>query len=136
MKKNIMHIEYKQHHYLQAIPIEGMAFIATAVISRVILPFAAAPLMGIGTALVATTLVLKVAARYTPSLVIKVTKDACRCHKKYPKLRLIAFLFSMAIGFLSNALGMLCGGLLGGFGAIILDVEHYKRKQKQCSSRY
>lgn len=111
-------------------PIEGLAFIATAAVTNLFIPSITPSLIAIGTALFSATLVLKALNRYTSFFAIKLTKEACKLRRAYPKLQVITLIFSLAISFLSKAAGVLAGIVLGTFGAIVLDVEYYKLQQR------
>ena len=115
---------------LEEIPFEGTAFLAAALAARFFFPLFTAPLLGIGLSLTVTRLAIKFLGRYDRKLMVDLTKEACKLHREYPNLQLICFLFSLSIALLSKTLGFLAGAAAGSFGAVILDVENYKRLQQ------
>ncbi len=115
---------------VSAIPVEAITFFAAAAVSRLFIAALSAPLAGIGIGIVITKLALKSFSRYDSGPLVYLTKEACRFNRKYPQAQLISFIFVLSIGFLSAQIAMIAGGLLGCFGAILLDVETYRLIQQ------
>ena len=110
---------------LDEIPYEGVLFLVAACAARIFFPLLSAPLFGIGLSVTFARLAIKLLSCYDKKLLIDLTKEACKLHRKYPKLQLICFLFSLAIAFISKTLGFLAGAITGSSGALILDVENH-----------
>lgn len=115
---------------LKEAPVEAVAFLVAAAVVRIFSPSLAAPLLGVGVSMLATTLVLKAVSLYNPALTIKLTKEVCIFNNKHPKLQLVTAIFSFVVSFVSRSLGFISGGFLGGVGCIVLDLERYKLMQK------
>lgn len=115
---------------IDALPVEGMAFLIASFAVRLFNNTLAAPLLGIGISVIITRLVLKAIDCYDGPLLINLTKEACKVNKNYPKLQMITFVCALAFSFISKTLSVLIGACLGSFGSIILDVESYKLLQK------
>lgn len=115
---------------LNAIPIEGIAFVVASCAVRIFSASLAAPLLGIGVSILTTRLVLKTIDCYDNKLLVNLTKEACKFNKNYPKLQMITFICALALSFVSKTLSFIVGACLGSFGSIILDVESYKLMQQ------
>jgi len=109
---------------------EAAVFLTASLAMRIFVPPLAAPLLGISLSVIATRLVLKICDRYNSTVVIHLTKEACKFNKRHPQFQRIAFVFSLAISFLSRTCGFIGGIILGSFGAILLEVENYKLLQR------
>jgi hypothetical protein len=117
-------------NFYTEIPIEGIAFLATSVVMRLFIPAFSPPLFGIGLSLCATRLAINFLGSYDKRTVVELTKEACKFNRKYPKLQLITFLFTIVLSFFSRTLAFFAGTVAGSFGALLLDVENYKLMQQ------
>lgn len=115
---------------LHLIPIESLAFLVGSLAVRIFCLAPAAPLIGIGISIITTRLVLKIIDCYDTSLLVNITKEACKFNKRYPKLQMIAFISAIALSFITQDLSFIMGACIGSFGSIILDVENYKLLQQ------
>jgi len=113
-----------------AVPVEGITFLIASLAIRLFTTTLSSPLFGIGISIIVTRLVLKAIDRYDNTLLINLTKTACKFNKEYPTLQLITFICALAFSFLSGPLSFVIGACLGSFGSVMLDVEHYKKMQQ------
>jgi len=107
------------------LPIEALAFAVAGAIASFFKLTAASALGGIGLGLFTAKLAAKAMNLYNPELLIGITKKACKLVKQYPRLQFISFIFTLMISIPFQNLGFSAGIIVGGFGAIILDVEKY-----------
>lgn len=113
-------------HTFYDLPVESLAF-AIAGFAAMIFKFSfAASLAGISFGMVAANLATKILRLYHPILVIDITKELCKLVRRYPKLQFISFIITLVVGSLFQKVGFFVGSIVGGFNAIILDVEKYK----------
>jgi hypothetical protein len=110
--------------------LEGAAFTVAGLACRLFFPPAYPALLSIGASLCAVHLAIKLLSCYDDAMVLGLTKEACKVNRKYPKLHLISFIFSIAIGFVSKTVAFLTGIAIGSFAAVILEVENYKYLQR------
>ena len=120
---------------LNAIPIEGIAFLAASLAVRIFSISLSTPLLGIGISILTTRIALKALDCYDDSLLVELTKEACKFNKRFPKLQIITFIFALALSFYTKTLSFITGACLGSFGSIILDVENYKFLQEANRKR-
>lgn len=116
--------------FLNAVPVEGIAFIVASLAARIFIPPITAPLLGIGISVIITRVAIKAIEWYDTTLLVGLTKEACKFNKNYPKLQMITFICALALSFISKTLSFLAGVALGSFGSVILDVESYKSLQQ------
>lgn len=109
---------------------DAVPFVIAAAFTRLFALPLTSPILGIGTAAFVGKLVLKTLKWYDDRILINLTKEACKFNQKHPKLQLVSFIFVLTISFLSQTTALLTGIALGCFGATILDVENYKRRQQ------
>lgn len=112
--------------YLDAIPVEALGFLSAAAVARLFFQKLSSPLFGIGIGLLTTKLVLKAYESYDSTLLYNLTKEVHKLNRKYPKLQLITFIFTLIISLLSPMIGFLAGTALGAFSAVILNIESHK----------
>lgn len=120
---------------LNSLPAEGIAFLVASIAVRFFSTSFAYPLLGIGSSLVITTLVLKSLECYDQQLLINLTRETCKFSKKHPKIQMIACICALVFSLISTISSFFIGVLIGSFGSLILDVERYKLLQQANRSR-
>lgn len=108
-------------------PIEALAFAVAGLVASFFKLAAAAALKGMSFGLLAAKLATKAMNRYHPEQLIELTKKACNLVRQYPKLQFISFTITLIISSFFRNLSLGAGVMVGGFNAIILDVERYKQ---------
>jgi hypothetical protein len=119
-----------------AIPIEGVTFLAASLGVRILSVSLSAPLLGIGVSMIASRMLLKAIDVLDHRIVVDLTKEACKINRTYPSLQAIVFVSALAFSFTSQSLSFLIGVSLGSFGSIILDVERHKLMQQWNRMRF
>lgn len=115
---------------LSEFPFEAAAYAIAAMAVRVFSRALSLPLAGISIGLLGGKLVLKAMDRYNQKTLVHVTKEAHQFNKNHPYVQLIGFVFALAMSTLSPAVALVAGLSFGGYQAILLDVESYKRMQQ------
>ncbi|MBA3816018.1 MAG: hypothetical protein H0X29_05780 [Parachlamydiaceae bacterium] len=111
---------------LSEVPIESIAFAAASCVALFFKFSIASALGGISLGLIGAKLATKAVNLCNPHLLIELTKKSCILVKRYPRLQFISFIFTLVISHLSKNLGFGTGIIVGGFAAIILDVQRFQ----------
>lgn len=119
-------LDFIKKNTLFEFPIEALAFAIASFVASLFRLSAALPLRGIGLGLFTEKLAAQAMSFYSPSKMIGLTKEACKLVRHYPRLQLISFIVTLIVSIPFRNLGFYAGIAVGGFGAIILEVEKYK----------
>lgn len=109
-------------------PLAVLALAIAAFVCQLLCPVFAMPLFVIMASTLLSKLVVKVLSRLKSRFVEKIERGAWNFKCKFPKLRLIAFIFTMALSYIVPIAGIAMGAALGCFNGLIIEVEHCKNK--------
>ncbi len=117
--------------------------IAAAAALQILASTFAPTFIGISSALFLTHCVVQLSTNCQLSAMEKIKEEACLLRQKYPKLKIITFIFSLTVGMISPKLGMVSGAILGTFEILTKEMAEClakqqlnRRQMKKQSSNY
>jgi hypothetical protein len=119
---------YQIPFYFTALAIAGVALLF-------LFPPLAPAVLGLTASLLATRLVVKLVDLYNSTALEKIKKGICRFNRPFSKIRIIAFVFSLAISALTPIAGCIVGCALGVYSGLLLEIEIYKKAQDVKSQK-
>lgn len=106
-------------------------FVILGIAAHFFCPALTPPLLAMAIAAFTTRTIVKILDAYNFNLLINLQENVANFFKRYSKLQLIAFIFSLAISFLIPLVGVISGSALGVANGIIMGIELSKQAQKR-----
>lgn len=126
--------------FIYETPLFVIAIVVAGVVCHFFIPPLAIPLYTLAATTVVSKLVVKVLGKLKWGIIERVEQKAWKLNEKFPKLRLISFIFVLAISFLTPLVGATFAIALGIYQGVISEVEQCKvlqetqdREHKQAS---
>lgn len=102
-------------------------YLVAGIASAFFYPTLAPAFLCLGGTLFATILVVKISDRYHFTIIEDIKTQACAIPTRYAKLHLVAFIFAIAVSYISPIIGGAVGVAVGVTSGLIIQIERVKR---------
>jgi len=117
-------------HFFYQTPAEIAVILLLGALFLFVFPPLAPPLFAIASSVFVTRLAVKVTDHYNNRALDKIKEAVCNFNRKYPKIRILTFLGSLAACAITPIAGAVIGVALGALSGIIIEVDLGNRLQQ------
>ena len=104
-------------------------FLVSGVFLKILNSSLAFPMFAIFGSMATATLAIKIINRYDLKSLIRIKISVLQLEKRYPKIRIIALIFTIAISLISSTVGCFVGAAFGIYSGIVSAAEYSKKIQ-------